>query len=58
MNRDYFTTPIQGGRTALDYGNTHIQSDEKPLTKRGVALFLAFAFVFIAIAVAGSAVVS
>lgn len=24
MNRDCFTTPIQGGRTVDDYGNTHL----------------------------------
>jgi hypothetical protein len=58
MNRDYFTKPIQGGRSAHDYGNTHLTDDVRPMTPRQLVMFFAFAAIMIVIMTVGSTVVS
>jgi hypothetical protein len=57
MNREYFTKPIQGGRSAHDYGHTRITPVEKPLGWFGLTVFFAIAAIVIVVMTVGSAVV-
>lgn len=49
MNRDYFAKPIQGSRSATEYGHTHLEDRAPPMTGFAIAtpigiLFMVLAF--------------